>query len=122
MKTYSGFGLLLGILIMISAGIQVVFSQYSEYEFEENAVVLNGTIKDKIVNEGKTYMSIDAPMFAATGVPISETQKESDDYILIVDVEKEKYEVTTSSDTYNIKKVGQIVKLKKYKDEIRLVD
>ncbi|MED1661751.1 hypothetical protein [Bacillus licheniformis] len=110
------------LLCFVTLGIGFFFALHSEKEFEENAVVLNGIIKDKVVNEGNTFISVDPAMLASTGVPMTTTEKGSDDYFLIVDVENKEYKVSTSSDAFNSKKVGQKVKLKKYKDEIKLAN
>ncbi|MEK5500960.1 hypothetical protein [Bacillus sp. FSL M8-0168] len=112
----------LALLCFVTLGVSFFFMLHSEKEFEENAVVLNGIIKDKGVNEGATHMEIDTPMLAATGISMYTEKKESDDYFLIVDVENKEYKVSTSSDAFNRKKVGQKVKLKKYKDEIKLAN
>ncbi|MCY8737520.1 hypothetical protein MOD71_18615 [Bacillus haynesii] len=113
-------------LVLISSiiicGLSYYYEDHYEKVFEEKAVVQNGVVKDKVVNEGGTYMAIDTAMLAATGVAMTTTETEDDDYILIVDVKGEKYEVSTTADIFNEKAVGQKVKFKKYKDEIEFMD
>lgn len=97
---------------VVQIGVKTIY----EKGFEENAVELDGVITYKNIEE-HTESNMDW-----VGVfPVTHSEKVTD-YIFKVKIGNQEHKIKTNYYIFNEKEKGQKVKVKKYKNDIRLVE